>query len=546
MQLFRRDVLRSLEAGIVGLLLIQTVRHVFATLYAHASSADLVERVPNPDTLSDVPGVVKLATAQGEIATLIALLLLPLLALIISRWGISFPLTVILAALGRSMALQVPDLEVPMASLAAGAGLLYLALVIARRPAHFPTVILAGFAADQVSRALGDTYDRTWQSDYVVRFADGFEPDMGLLVSITAVLLILLSIVLWYIERRQELRERQEEGYAPPLRGLLDTWGGLALGGIFFIEFTLLSLPNAVARWSGTDYAGLVPWLLAATTLPLVPEVRDVARRFAGMFDSAWRGWFWVLLISLLLVIGRGYDGLLAGVALVFAQFFVGLTLWWLVQTGLPRRNFTGLTVLFAVVTFAVLATGDYFTYDYAYVRNLSDPYQNVGDVLRAFRDMGLGLTLIAVLLLSIPMILARRRIPWRGGPAGHTLLVLALVLGVSFAGAAIVGNTVVRRPPNPDCMRVATYNIHGGYSQFFDPNLDGVAEIIELAGADVVLLQEVDAGRLVSFGIDQPYWLARRLQMEHTFFPQNEALQGLAVLSRVPIVDMEGLLLPS
>ena len=40
--------------------------------------------------------------------------------------------------------------------------------------------------------------------------------------------------------------------------------------------------------------------------------------------------------------------------------------------------------------------------------------------------------------------------------------------------------------------------------------------------------------------------WLARRLDMEWTFFPQNEELQGLAVLSRVPIGDAEGLLLPS
>ena len=36
-----------------------------------------------------------------------------------------------------------------------------------------------------------------------------------------------------------------------------------------------------------------------------------------------------------------------------------------------------------------------WFTYDYAYVRDLADPYQNVSEFLRAFRDMGLGLTLV-------------------------------------------------------------------------------------------------------------------------------------------------------
>jgi endonuclease/exonuclease/phosphatase family metal-dependent hydrolase len=48
------------------------------------------------------------------------------------------------------------------------------------------------------------------------------------------------------------------------------------------------------------------------------------------------------------------------------------------------------------------------------------------------------------------------------------------------------------------------------------------------------------------SFGVDQVLWLARRLKMEATFFPENETLQGIAVLSRVPILRIEGLRLPS
>ena len=143
-------------------------------------------------------------------------------------------------------------------------------------------------------------------------------------------------------------------------------------------------------------------------------------------------------------------------------------------------------------------------------------------------------------------MILARKRIPWRGGPGLYTFVGLLLVIGVSFAGATAATGTVARRPINPDCLRVGTLNIHGGYSQFFDPNLENVAQLIELNGIDIALLQEVDAGRLASFGVDQALWLGRRLNMEVTFFPQNEALQGIAVLSRVPVVDMQGLHLPS
>jgi len=526
----------------VGLLLIQAIRFVYASLYARASSADLVQRAVDRAALEGVPGVVELTTVQNEIVALGALLLLPILALVIGRWRASLPFAVILAALGRSLAIQTPNLEVVAASLVIGAGLLYLALVIIRRPAFFPVMILVGLAGDQLIRVLGNTQDYTWQGGYQVALVGTVTVAMDILISLAAIVLILLSIGLWFIEQR----ESRAEGYTPPPRGVLNVWGALALGGILFLELTVLALPNVVARWSGVEYTGVVPWMLAATLLPLVPEIREGARRFAGMFDGAWRGWLWLLLLGLLLVVGRRYDGIAAAVALALAQFVVGLTLWWLIQVGEPRRNLTGLTLPFAVVSFALLAAGEYFTYDYAYVRDFAPPYDRVDDFLRALRGMGLGLALVAALLTALPMILARRRIPWRGGRASYTFLTLLLVIAVSAGGAAAAASSGVRRPVDPDCLRVATFNIHGGYSQFFDPNLERVARLIEQSGADVVLLQEVEAGRLASFGVDQVLWLARRLRMESVFFPQNEELQGLAVLSRVPVAGSQGLLLPS
>jgi len=219
---------------------------------------------------------------------------------------------------------------------------------------------------------------------------------------------------------------------------------------------------------------------------------------------------------------------------------------WWLIQTGAPSHNLTGLFVPFAVLAFALLAAGEFFTYVYADVRDMAPPWDWADELFRAFREMGLALVLIAALLAAIPMILARRRIPWRGGRAAYTLLMLMLVVAISAGGAAAAVGNGVRRPANADCLRVATFNIHGGYSQYFDPNLERVAQLIELNGADVIMLQEVETGRLASYGVDQVLWLSRRLNMESVFFPQNEALQGLAVLSRVPIDRWQGMRLPS
>ncbi|PJF26864.1 MAG: hypothetical protein CUN53_06220, partial [Phototrophicales bacterium] len=96
------------------------------------------------------------------------------------------------------------------------------------------------------------------------------------------------------------------------------------------------------------------------------------------------------------------------------------------------------------------------------------------------------------------------------------------------------------------ETIRVGTFNIHGGFDEFYNQDLPAIARVIRQSGANVVLLQEVEAGRMTSFGVDQPLWLARRLGMDVRFFPTNEGLQGLAALSNIPIAFDDGSLLTS
>ncbi|MBZ0275941.1 MAG: endonuclease/exonuclease/phosphatase family protein, partial [Anaerolineae bacterium] len=166
--------------------------------------------------------------------------------------------------------------------------------------------------------------------------------------------------------------------------------------------------------------------------------------------------------------------------------------------------------------------------------------------LLRGFRGMGLGLLLLGAFLAALPVIQTQRRIPWAGGRAsgtvGGTLIVAALTLYVSV----VVRPPVITAVQNVDYVRVGTYNLHNGFSEFFDFNLEELAHTIQQSGAAVVLLQQVDAGRMTSFGVDESLWLARRLKMDRRFFATNEGLQGLAVLSKVPIAEAGGSLLTS
>jgi len=120
------------------------------------------------------------------------------------------------------------------------------------------------------------------------------------------------------------------------------------------------------------------------------------------------------------------------------------------------------------------------------------------------------------------------------------------VVIGFSAAAAVFARPPLIQGVTGVDTLRVGTYNIHAGFNEFFYYDLEAIAQTIDQSGAKVVLIQEAEVGRMTSFGVDQPLWLARRLRMDRRFYATNEGMQGLAVLSEVPIVFDEGIPLSS
>lgn len=547
----RRDFFRSLEAGVIGLFLIQSIRFLYGTLYARISSADLVGRIIDRSALINLPGYVEPADVQRELFAVSLALLAPLLALIFGRmrWGIS--LTVALCVVGRTLALQVPESAALAAALSVGAAMLYLALIIIRRPYQLPQMLLLGVVFDILIRATWHSADPTWRPDYeFTLFGITWVMDT-VFIGVTVVVLLLSGYTTFL-----ELEVVRLYGLESEKRGMITGWGSIALGGFFFIELTLLGLANAVARWSDVDYGMMVPLLLMVTSLPLVPKVRLAARQFIASFDGVWRGLLWALLIGFWFVLGSRFDGVLSAGVLLLAQLMVGLALWWIVveRKEDDAANPTPVLLLFSIVIFAVLSIGDYFTYDYAYVRDFAPPFDLLAEVLRSMRDMGLALFLAAAILVALPIILERRVIPWRDGRGIETFFAVVMTFGLAFGGMRAADPPPVRGPANVNCIRVGSLNIHSGYTLLFAQNLQDIVYLVNAQGnpetnapgfgVDILLLQEVDAGRLSSFGVDQAEWLARELGMEVYFFPQNEFLQGMAILSRVPIREAHGELL--
>jgi endonuclease/exonuclease/phosphatase family metal-dependent hydrolase len=522
---YRRDLFRLLEAAFVGIFFVQAARFLFGTLYAHFNSADLVTRTADPAALS-LPGVVLPATLQNELIVTGALLLLPLLSLIFNRLWLGPAIAAVVVAAGRVFmtANGGTPFGVYGAAAAVGGGLLYLAIIAVRRPSMFAPVLILGIAIDQLVRLYGNTVDFTWEVTFL---------EEQTAISLGLFLIAILTTVF----------ERTTVDPEGDSRGEIGGWGAFALAGILYLQFAVLGLANTLSNRVGMNYVVIAPWLVAATLIPLIGEVRGIARRFLGMFDGQFRGWVWTLLLMLLLVVGLRLNGVGAAAALLITQAMIGLTAYWVVQPFAGRVNFTPFGMIIATALFLLFAGADLFTYEYAFVRGLAEP---AASLLRGFRGLGLAITLLAALFGGLPIILTRKRSAWRTANPLASLVAVALTIGAGVFAVSLARPTVVSIPTDTTLMRVVTLNLHGGFGLYFNHDLEEIATEIRKSGADVVLLQEADAGRLIGYGIDLPAWLGRTLNMQVTYFPTNEGLEGLAILSRLSIEREEGRLLTS
>ncbi len=538
----RLQHLYLLEAALVGMLFIGAARFLIASLYSRAGSASIVLSLDPALIPASIPGIVDAETVTNEFSFVIYMLAMPLLTIILGRLSWFSLVGVLLVAVGRILMLASTVVTpVTAAALVFGGGLLYIAMIVRHRAQILPYMFVFGIAADQILRAVGNTLDPTLSTAYL---------DTQITVSAVLVIIALITLV---VQTRQKATEQSAVN---PDRGLIPLWGGIGLGALLFLELSLLSLPNAVAGRASVDYTSFAPFITLATLLPIIPWVRNQATYFVGLFDRNARGWLWMLLMALLIVFGTRFQGILAGASLVIAQFTVSMLWWWLVRPRAEKeRQFTAIWLLVSVIIFVLLTAADNFTYEYGYVQNLTgdlaflNPY--IPPFLRAFRGFGLGVLLLAVFFAALPVIQTQRRIPWTTGTSWQS------ILGIAAVALASIGVAVAVRPPqinlllsteqNPvNSIRIGTYNIHAGFNEFYHFDMEAIARTIQQSGADVVLLQQVEVGRMTSYGVDQALWLARRLGMDVRFFPTNEGLQGLAVLSRVLIIESDGTQLTS
>jgi endonuclease/exonuclease/phosphatase family metal-dependent hydrolase len=229
------------------------------------------------------------------------------------------------------------------------------------------------------------------------------------------------------------------------------------------------------------------------------------------------------------LTVGYFRAGPLAGLALLIAQAALLLSI--VVLFGVERSSGrASLWLPLAFIFFLMLNYINAFAFTYPYT-------------LPAMRGLGWAVYLIAAIGVSGALLIAPRAVELMRPPT----FLLALLGGV-----ALVASVTAALPRSETSFQsdgtvsIATYNIHYGYDEQWNFTLDQQAEAIREGGADVVVLQEVDAGRLTSYSVDDALYLARSLGMQAVYLPTIEHLTGIAVLYRGPEAPVTSRLLTS
>lgn len=394
------------------------------------------------------------------------------------------------------------------------AGSLYLAGLVRNCPRALATGLVGALVVDQLLRALGQTYDPASNPAFLLSF------------SLLAAALAMIATVL-FAAHPQELVLRAEAGR-------LSWMGGLALGAIVFIETSLLALPNAVARWSDFEYAAIAPVFVAATCAFTFVRMRRAAGR--TMAGSRLAGL--TVMLGGLTGLAMGYQrwGAASAIGLLMAHLAALAALVQIPESNPARRpERTGLWLMLGLWLMVILTIGLNLTFTYAYTW----PFM---------RGQGLTVYLLAGLIATQAAVTCRGSEPAQHDPAEyyypHSGLIVVAAITLVVAIAAFPLPPIVNRSAGP--LTAVTATIRYGYDAHWRYSLDEIARAIEQSGADIVTLQEVDTGRLSSFGVDEALYLARRLRMEVVYLPTIEHLTGLAILHRLPEVGRGAHLLPS
>ncbi len=371
---------------------------------------------------------------------------------------------------------------------------------------------LGGIVLDTLIYGAAGTYDLAWQHTFL-----------------PIVVTVIIAALLVYVSYKHINDFQSSSSFN--FKGKAGAW--LAIGPFLFLQLIILQNIPALSTLTGWSTSTAFLWIVASQVIGIMAayyfhSLQEDTIYFITLFSAGilvtfalfpyLSGW----LEAILLLLGQ-----IAACQLFFA-IVTGLAAG--VRRGggtlrLPLSNGIGMMLL------AILILGFYASYQIAL------PYNN-----------SILLALAAVLvaggaMTSLRHMGPRLRIGHRQWAYSAVAAVAAIILPLGMFLAIPASTTTA---DNGFPLRILTYNLHNGFSADGQLDLEALAINIKESGADVVALQEISRGWLVSGRVDMLEWLSQRLDMPYYFGPSSSPFWGNAILSRYPIASAINMPLPS
>ncbi len=382
----------------------------------------------------------------------------------------------------------------------------------------FALGLLLGLVMDTAIHGAFYTYDISWQA--------------GILPLLLTLLLVIVQwILLTGVTLARKLNFVEEPVNLADKSPLVRSLPLLAIGPFLFVEIVILHNVARIAVLTGWPLPMAFGLTLLAGLIGLAAAVWLLARPHRNLWPLAL-----VSGISLVAVLAIPYpqSAVLTAVLLLMAQALLSLliTLVFIgIGGGSARTAFSSITITsgLGMILLLIFLLGYYMVYYF------SLPYNNtVLEPAAAF--------IVAACALYASAALREKK---SGNYRAWPMVVLALLLLILPLAGMIMWRAPEAVHGEGFPVRVMTYNLHNGFNTEGHLGMEDIAQVIESQDPDIVALQEVSRGWVISGRLDMLSWLSRRLDMPYVSGPTADPFWGNAILSRYPIVDYTEYTLP-
>jgi endonuclease/exonuclease/phosphatase family metal-dependent hydrolase len=431
---------------------------------------------------------------------------------------------VLTLALAR-IALQATDGGRPQLLLAGlcvvGAGTALVALAAGTPSGHLARVgVVLGLAAEGVRHALLGTVDLLWR--------DGFLATLAVVVLAAALVGAAeqaRTVPLWWPSAVDE----EGEVAAVWTRG--SAWPWLAVGPSVLLTGVLVAAPARLELAAGIGPRGAVLALAVAGAAGV--SLAALGPRIGAPVTGTIGGVLVVLCtLGALRPVGVASAlaqlGLLVGIGAVLGA--PGTTPG---DSGPRRRGLAAATSLLLFLTLGSLHYGAYWLAPGA-----------ADDVSLVLAAGGLAVVAVAAGLAGRGLA-PPTHVPMRGLLAAAAGLLLIGLASVPLVGASAAVSSSPTPFGPPGTVRIATYPVNAGYDADGRFDVAAVVATILATDADVIVLNEVDRGRLLEGGHDVLRLVRDATGMRAVFAPSSDALRGEAVLTRLPVTGVRTATVP-